>query len=224
MKKALILGCSHAVGAEMSQEPGLAFDNKNQATDYERKNCYPAQIAQALGYDPVNRGIAGGSNDAIFRLFLEETLTRDDIVIACWTGVNRSEIYDESWLQLCPGASIPKEITPDYFKQWLLYSGNTEVGMLNKTKNILALNAVCWSRGIQVINIDSFWPIDFFPEIDFTWPNSVYWPVDTDFMAWCQQHNFAHTEKVHFFKPAHDSYAEHVLQNIAGRAVTTPVS
>ena len=224
MKKALILGCSHSRGAEMSQEPGLVFDSFDQAENYNLMHCYPAQIAHTLGYRPINRGISGGSNDAVFRLFLEETLTPNDIVIACWTGVNRSEIYDRTWLQLCPGAIIPKEITPDYFKQWLLYSGNTEVGMLNKTKNILALNAVAHAQGIRVINIDSFWPIDFFPAIDFAWPDNVYWPVDTNFMAWCQQHNFPHTEKVHFFKPAHDSFAEHVLQNIAGRAVTTPVS
>ena len=224
MKNALILGCSHAVGAEMFKEPGLVFDNSIQALDYELAHCYPAQIAQALGYMPINRGISGGSNDAMFRLFLEETLTPNDIVIACWTGVNRSEVYDETWLQLCPGATVPKEIAPDYFKQWLLYSGNTEVGMLNKTKNILALNAVAYAQGIRVINIDSFWSIDFFPAIDFSWPDTVYWPVDTDFMAWCQQHNFSHTEKVHFFKPAHDSFAEHVLQNIAGREATTPVS
>jgi len=224
MKKALILGCSHAVGAEMSREPGLVFDNSSQSRDYELTHCYPAQIAQALGYMPVNRGISGGSNDAMFRLLLEETLTPNDIVIACWTGVNRSEVYDETWLQLCPGGAVPKEIAPDYFKQWLLYSGNTEVGMLNKTKNILALNAVAHAQGIRVINIDSFWSIDFFPAIDFAWPDTVYWPVDTDFMAWCQQHNFSHTEKVHFFKPAHDSFADHVLQNIAGRVATTPVS
>ena len=224
MKKALILGCSHAVGAEMSQEPGLRFNKSTQALTYELEHCYPAQIAQALGYDPINRGISGGSNDAMFRLFLEETLTPNDIVIACWTGVNRSEVYDEAWLQLCPGAAVPKEIAADYFKQWLLYSGNTEVGMLNKTKNILALNAVAYAQGIRVINIDSFWPIDFFPVIDFAWPDTVYWPVDKDFMAWCQQHSFSHTEKVHFFKSAHDSFAEHVLQNIAGREATTPVS
>lgn len=224
MKKAVILGCSHSVGAEMHKEPGLRFDDSTHALHYDLAHCYPAQIAQALGYDPINRGISGGSNDAMFRLFLEEKLTPDDIVIACWTGVNRSEIHDGTWLQLCPGAAVPKEIVPDYFKQWLLCSANTEVGMLNKTKNILALNAVAYAQGIRVINIDSFWPIDFFPVIDFAWPDTVYWPVHTDFMAWCQQHNFPHTEKVHFFKPAHDSFAEHVLQNIAGRVATTPVS
>jgi len=225
MKKALILGCSHSVGAEMRDEPGIRFDDSTQALNYELTHCYPAQIAQELGYTVVvNRGISGGSNDAMFRLFLEEKLTSNDIVIACWTGVNRNEIHDGTWLQLCPGAAVPKGITPDYFKQWLLCSANTEVGMLNKAKNILALNALAHAQGIRVINIDSFWPVSFFTGTNFAWPDTVEWPVNTDFMSWCQQHNFSHTEKVHFFKSAHDSFAEHVLQNIAGRVATTPVS
>ena len=224
MKKALILGCSHSVGAEMHRESGLIFDSFDQANDYGRLHSYPVQIAQALGYNPINRGISGGSNDAMFRLFLEETLTPDDIVIACWTGVNRSELYHKTWLKLCPGANVPTEITSSYFKHWILYSGNTQVGMLNKTKNILALNSVAHAQGIRVINTDSFWPVSFSTGTNFVWPDTVEWPVAIDFMTWCQQHNFPHTEGVHFFKPAHDSYADHVLQNIAGRVATTPVS
>ena len=215
MKKALILGCSHAVGAEMFKEPGLRFNDSTQALNYDLTHCYPAQIAQALGYNAINRGISGGSNDAMFRLFLEETLTSKDIVIACWSGVNRSEIYDKQWSQLCPGVLVPKKITPDYFKYWLLYSGNVEVGMLNKAKNILALNALAHARGIRVININSFWPVGFFTGINFAWPDTVNWPVAVDFMTWCQQHNFPHTDWGHFFKPAHDSFAQHVLQNLS---------
>jgi hypothetical protein len=210
MKKALILGCSHAMGAEMFKEPGQIFDDFAAADKYGRTHCYPAQIAQALGYNAINRGISGGSNDAMFRLFLEETLTSKDIVIACWSGVNRSEIYDKQWLQLCPGATELVRINSDYVKHWLLYSGNTEVGMLNKAKNILALNSLAHAQGIRVINIDSFWPVR-----NFVWPESINWPVTVDFMTWCQQHNFPHTDWGHFFKSAHDSFAEHVLQNLS---------
>jgi hypothetical protein len=199
----------------MSKEPGLVFDNFNQANDYERTYCYPAQIARELGYTVVNQGIAGGSNDAMFRLFTEEKLTPNDIVIACWTGVNRSEIYSDQWVQLCPGSVIPKEIGSDYFKHWVLYSGNTKIGMLNKTKNILALNAMAHAQGIRVINIDSFWPVSCYSIVNFVWPDTVIWPVDTDFMSWCQQHNFPHTERVHFFKQAHDSFANHVLEKLS---------
>ena len=124
----------------------------------------------------------------MFRLFTEQTLTPNDIVIACWSGVNRSEIYDKQWIAMAPGA-VPDRVNADYFKHWLLYSANTEVGMLNKTKNILALNMLAHTQGIQVINIDSFWPVP-----DVAWPNSLKWPVDTDFMSWCQQYSFPHTD------------------------------
>lgn len=209
MKKALILGCSHAVGAEMFKESGLIFDDFKKADDYGRIHCYPAQIAQALGYMPINLGISGGSNDAVFRLFTEQTLTHNDIVIACWTGVNRSEIYDKQWIAMTPGA-VPGRANADYFKHWLLYAANNKVGMLNKTKNILALNSLAHAQGIQVINIDSFWPVP-----KFAWPNSVSWPVPMDFMSWCQKHQFSHTDQGHFFKPAHDSFAEYVLENLS---------
>ena len=218
MKKAVILGCSHAAGAEMFREPGLVFDDWDQADNYGRTRSYPFQIAQALGYNPVNRGLPGGSNDAMFRLFLEETLTPNDIVIACWSGINRSEIYDNGWIRLVPGWPLD-DVDPDYFKYWVSYSTSNEMCMLNKIKNILALNALAQAQGIQVININSFWPVP-----RFNWPATVQWPVDVDFMVWCLEHKFPHTETTHFFKPAHDSYAEHVLQNIAGRVVTTPVS
>jgi len=219
MKKALILGCSHALGTEMHKEPGLVFDDFAAMDKYERTHCYPAQIAQALGYNPTNYSISGGSNDAMFRLFTEETLTADDIVIACWSGVNRSEIYHKQWLRLCPGAATPDnppDWWDDYFKHWMLYSANDEVGMLNKIKNILALNTLAHARGVQVINIDSFWPI-----IDIKWPESISWPVNISFIDWCQRHQFPHTDWMHYFKPAHDSFARHVLQNLSARQIST---
>jgi len=218
MKKALILGCSHAAGAEMFKEPGLVFDDFARADNHGRTRSYPAIIAQALGYNPINQAMSGGSNDAMFRLFTETKLCNNDIVIACWSGINRSEIFDDRWIRLVPGWPVD-DVDPDYFKYWVAYSTSNEMCMLNKIKNILALNALSHAQGIQVININSFWPVP-----RFVWPATVQWPVNVDFMSWCRQHDFPHTEQVHFFKPAHDSFAEHVLQNIAGRVATTPVS
>jgi hypothetical protein len=218
MKKALILGCSHAAGSEMFKESGLVFNDFESRINYNHLHCYPAQIARGLGYDPINCSILAGSNDAMFRLFTEKTLDADDIVIACWTGVNRSEIYHKQWLRLCPDAATPDnppDWWDDYFKQWVLYSANDKVGMLNKTKNILALNALAHARGVRVINIDSFWPVT-----DIEWPKSISWPVSTTFLEWCQQHQFPHTDWIHYFKPAHDSFAEHVLQNLSAQQIS----
>jgi len=202
----------------MFKEPGLVFDDFDQADNYGRLHSYPVQIAQALGYNPINLGISGGSNDAMFRLFLEQKLTPNDIVIACWTGINRSEIFDNRWIRLIPGGEVDN-VNPDYYKYWVSYSTSNEVCMLNKIKNILALNALAQAQGIRVINIDSCWPVP-----RFAWPSSVSWPTPHDFTSWCQYQNFPHTDQWHFFKRSHNSFADHVLQNIAGREATTPVS
>jgi hypothetical protein len=70
MKRAIILGCSHAAGTEMYN--GIACS-------------YPVKIAEQLGYVPENYAIAGGSNDAMFRIYEEHRTRLDssDIVIAC---------------------------------------------------------------------------------------------------------------------------------------------
>ena len=63
--RALILGCSHAAGAEMHKEPGLTVNNPQE---FGYLNSYPVLIAKQLGYIPLNYAISGGSNDAMFSL------------------------------------------------------------------------------------------------------------------------------------------------------------
>jgi hypothetical protein len=233
--KALILGCSHALGAEMSKQPGLTLGTNHDA--YGAMNSYPVQIAQKLGYTALNHAISGGSNDAMYRIFCDNLsqLTADDVVIACWTGGNRGEVFyehEQRWLPishgdthtlqiesddaLLQGRYIPVKIQhhqpfEDYGRQWLIYEGHDQRGHLNKVKNILALNMLAQSKHIPVINIDSFWPIT-----NHTWPSSMKWPVlDKDFMTFCQQQNFPRTDWGHFFLPAHSAFADYVLKNIA---------
>jgi len=235
MKKALILGCSHAAGAEIYKEPGLNLPSSQNLDEYGYTKSYPVKIAQALGYEVRNHAISGGSNDAMFRIFESQKLDQDDIVIACWTGGNRGEVFYEQenrWLAISHGDTHTLQIQPDrvllqgryiatkikhhqpfedYGKQWLVYEGHDQRGQLNKIKNILALNMLAQSRHIPVINIDSFWPI-----LDYTWPSSMNWPVGTkDFMKFCQEHNFTRTEWGHFFLPAHIAFADYIFKNIA---------
>jgi hypothetical protein len=241
MKQALILGCSHALGAEMAKDPNLDQYDKwvmaRKFDQYGASNSYPVQIAQALGYTPRNHGISGGSNDAMFRIFCNEfdTLDKSDLVIACWTGVARTELLYESgarWVSLSHGDAHTNELVPDsillqgicipskiphhrefedYGRQWLLYEGNNPRGHLNKIKNILALNMLAQSRHIPVINIDSFWPVS-----DHEWPASIHWPVpETDFIKFCRERNFAQTDWRHYFLPAHQAFANYVLKNLA---------
>lgn len=105
MNTALILGCSHAAGTDLRKNIFLG--------GYQ--SSYPALIAKKLGYKPNNRAIPGGSNDAMFRIANEliptmskstTSLSRADIIIACWTGCMRTEIYsdiDQCHVTLCAG-------------------------------------------------------------------------------------------------------------------------
>ena len=185
--KALILGCSHAAGNEISK-PG----------EDDRKNSYPMHLARLLGYKPTNMAITGGSNDAIFRL-AEEHHNSYDIIIACWTGCNRTEVWDgHSWQAIAPGG---QPITAEsYRQQWLIHGTDDTTGRLNKLKNILALNALC----PNVINIDSFWPV----------PCAVSRAVPESFWDWCCNQNYARTEFGHFELAAHKAFAEYLYKSL----------
>jgi hypothetical protein len=186
MKQALVLGCSHASGSEIFQ-----------AGIEDRENSYPMLLARLLKYQPTNMAILGGSNDAIFRLAAQYH-KEFDVVIACWTGCNRTEVWDgNSWQAIAPGGrSISVE---HYRQQWLMYSTDELSGRLNKIKNILAVNAMCK----HVINIDSFWPV----------PCGVDWAVPDNFWDWCNERHYKKTEFGHFGIEAHRSFAEHIAQH-----------
>ena len=192
MKQALILGCSHASGNELS---GAGIND-----DFGLQNSYPALLAKLLGYEPANFAITGGSNDAMFRIGIDK-YQQHDIVIACWTGADRGEVYDAGrWQPMSAGGMT---ITAEqYRQQWLLHQCD-EAGRLNKIKNILALNAVC-----QVVNIDSFWPVQF------EWPANVHWPVTDNFWDWCCGRNYQRTAFGHFEPAAHKDFADHVAGNV----------
>lgn len=204
--KALILGCSHAAGSEMGTH------------DFGCANSYPVLLAQRLGYTADNRAIGGGSNDAMFRIF-QEQCNNYDIVIACWTGIARTELWDrkfQTWLPMAHGVVLGNHNRGDlqeYGRQWAVYQGTQQSGHLSKTKNILALNMLAQSKRIRVINIDSFQPVDW-PKT-MTWPESMSWPVvDTTFCDWANQQKFAHTEAGHYDRDAHEAFADYVLKKI----------
>jgi len=234
MARAVILGCSHAAGSEMDEDPELAADQST--VDFGYQHSYPVLVAQGLGYTAENRSISGGSNDAVFRLFTEQLagLTSADIVIACWTGYNRTEIWHESehlWLQLSPGRLGFNRVTPDdqalsgwdsgfpvedhslyvdYQQQWSLLNTGIELGRLNKTKNILALNTLAHAQGIRVINIDSFAPVT-----DAAWPSVVTWVYDQPFTDWAKNLQYPCAKHGHYFFAAHRAYADLILDSIS---------
>jgi hypothetical protein len=194
--KALILGCSHAEGSEMGTDA------------YGRANSYPVLLAERLGYTADNRAIGGGSNDAMFRIF-EAEHQQYDIVIACWSGHNRTEIWNNNkWIPFSRGSNAGD--LSAYHQQWVVHHTDRETGRLNKIKNIMALNALAQAHGVKVVNIDSFWPVH-----GYTWPGSVHWPVPIDFWDWANAQGYARTPWGHFGREAHSAFADYILENIA---------
>ena len=199
--RALILGCSHAEGSEMGTK------------DYGRANSYPMLLAERQGYVAHNHAIGGGSNDAMFRIF-ESEYKNYNIVIACWTGHNRSEAWNENkqeWISFCPGADFTKlQDLSDYVRQWVVHHTDHVTGRLNKLKNIVALNTLAQAHDVPVINIDSFWPVH-----GYAWPSNVHWPVSTTFWDWADAQGYAHTPWGHFGRDAHSAFADYILENLA---------
>ena len=240
--KCLILGCSHANGAEMHHDPSLNFEKLSpvEQVEYDAQNSYPVLLAEMLGYEPLNYSISGGSNDAMTRIVLEQidSLTDQDIVIACWTGIDRGELWHEEhqyWRpinytnpyihQLYPnkfskaGINIGPLVDRhqdyhEYAKQWLMFEGNYQRGHKNKIKNVLATNYMLNSRNIRTVNLDSFQGI--YSET-FAWPADVFRPFDKpedEFCNFAVNRDYKHGPGGHFFRPAHVAYAEYVYDKI----------
>lgn len=238
MKKALILGCSHAAGSEMNTEPDV--DLLNYGKDYYGYfMSYPAQLAQLLGYHPMNHAIPGGSNDAMFRIF--ETYcnpykeqVKPDVVIACWTGGERTEVWDYEegeWIALAGGKTNFNKREKDkiilegkdllepidnyndivmYQKQWITHHADRWWGRMNKLKNILALNTMATQMGIPVINLDSFGAVQ-----EYTFPETVYRPLrQIEFCNWAVERGFNNTKAGHYFAPAHKSFANFIAKKL----------
>ena len=230
--KALILGCSHAAGDEMYKDLSRTI---NDPINFGWQNSYPVLIAQQLGYQPLNYAIPGGSNDAMFRIFNEQLgrLTQDDVVIACWTGIDRTEIWhdlDQRWLPLSKGQhtfhplvdnkyalsglNSGGQISLDsdyqaYREQWSRYQVNLTSSQLNKLKNILALNGLAQHYSIPVININSFYPVEC--------PDYIIWAVDDPFCYWADCNHCNRTEWGHYFLDTHQRFAELVVSNIKNK-------
>jgi len=237
MKKAIILGCSHAAGALMFMEPGLVLDDNQpqRQTEYGGLNSYPMLVAEMMGYEPHNHAISGGSNDAMFRVFAEQE-EKYDLVIACWTGMDRGELWHlehNYWRPITYGFGTSNQIEPNsilkqgvetgelvdkheqynkYGKQWIAFENNNQRGFNNKIKNVMALNMLAKHHGTEVINLDSFQGI-----YDFSWPGDVFRPFDDandEFGNFCINNDYPSEPSGHFFKPAHQAYAEYIKSRL----------
>ena len=220
MSRAFLIGCSHVSGCEVE-----AFGITHN-TPFGLANSFAAQLATKLGYESVNLGFPGASNDYIFRqlveLVTENKIAQDDVVFLFWTGSERIELYDEQqkkWLNFSIGMSLAqaehRDIHREFYKLYinLLCDSDQKRAELNKIKNILAANAFAEQHKITVINHTSFKATESMAiEQNYKWalPN-------TTFMEWAANTTYKRSDWYHYELGAHTEYAEILYQDIKQR-------
>ena len=96
-------------------------DSYTQGTPYptDYKDIWPNIVAKHFGADAVNKYVAGGSNHAIMRKYIE-FFRQDscDLAIIMWSHWNRNEVHvNEKVYQMQPASkSFPTDYTNEYYK------------------------------------------------------------------------------------------------------------
>ena len=177
MEKVLVInGCSHSVGSEIS---GQGISDSRECRD----KSFGALLAQKLDRKPIHLALPAGSNDRILRTTLAwigdnidaiQSKKIDPIFLIHWTGTQRSEFRvntepcytpfvdhrnnDDSYRPMAVGvqsmsSGVTKKIT-EWFNHLFVYD---EIYWTdNKLKNILALQGIFKSMGLQYWFGDSF--------------------------------------------------------------------
>lgn len=138
-------GCSHSAGSEI-EASGIGEGN------YNRQNCFGAQIAKRLGYNYTNIAYPGASNDYIARTTLywiidNPTLVKDTVFLIHWTGTYRTEYFYDAggttafdFIEFAPDTKVT-HLHPQHYPDWAPKSWH---GNLDKLGNHLFINPVHW--------------------------------------------------------------------------------
>ena len=139
---------------EFSNEPSAVFlgCSLTQGVGLPIENTWANIVANQLNLKCYNLGIGGGSNDTTFRLaysWLE--IIKPKIVILCSPLPERLELLSlDCMFQLLPNSSQTQPGL-DFYKHWCINENN---GLLNKTKNVLAIENLCSRQNIKFIAAD----------------------------------------------------------------------
>lgn len=120
----LVIGDSLSFGSELLDMPehlGIYGNNNADNGDLIQPSQYawPSLLSKQLSIDVVNLSIAGGSNDRIFRLAVNEsTINKYDLVICAWTSIDRFDFsYKGKDFPLTAGVDV--SLNFPWFKQYL---------------------------------------------------------------------------------------------------------
>ena len=131
----LFLGCSFTMGI------GLPYEQ-----------TWPYLVATDLALKNFNLGIGGGSNDTAFRLgqyWIPKLLPQ--VVVWLLSYQDRIELLDQTKAHQILGSDLTETPGSDYMKMYVSQNFN---GVLNKRKNLLALQQVCHNLKIPLVTID----------------------------------------------------------------------
>lgn len=224
---------------------GYKYDRRT----YGYHHSYAAIVGRELGYTDIhNHSLLGGSTDAMIRIFREVVDAIDpdrDLVIACWTGGDRTEYWEPDygiWVQLSAhktGFQLlqPSDIALQGFingdhlvterfqqeqRKWVL-EASYESAMQRLATNMLIMNQLAQDRRIRLMNLCSF-TTGWFPEVDKKgcWPSysqvkDYWWPTGTkvSFLEFCKKQKFMPDAWGHYAEPAHQAFAAMILDKIS---------
>lgn len=163
----LINGCSHTAGSEI-EGPGIGEGN------YNRDNCFGAQLARKLGVVYTNIALPGASNDYINRstamwMLDNPALAKHTLYLIHWTGSSRSEIFfdeskTDSYWQFLPYVSDRNvgHIHPDHYANVIPAGSRRNANTLSKS---LFINEEHWeiNRYLNIINLQTLLQANEFP-------------------------------------------------------------
>ena len=157
-----INGCSHTAGSEI-EGSGIGEGN------YNRENCYSAQIAKKLGWKYTNIAMPGGSNDYIKRTTLlwildnfEKAKTTHFFIN--WTGAERTEYFYDHWdrnrynlnkfIPYTPDKKV-LHLHPQHYPDWAPVAIRKNLDALSEH---LFINPIQWqvNRYMNIIELQSF--------------------------------------------------------------------
>ena len=125
-----------------------------QGTGLPIEKTWATIVANKLNLKCYNLGIGGSSNDTAFRLaYSWFKIIKPITVILCTPPTERLELLSDSdnSIQLLPNA-IKSHPGLDFYKHWV---DNENNGILNKTKNTLAIENLCNHLSINLLTVDS---------------------------------------------------------------------
>ena len=212
----LVIGDSLSFGSELKDMPkylGL-YGNDDADTKAEvppSQYAWPSLISKRLNIDVNNLSIAGGSNDRIFRLAVNESFKQSyQCVICAWTTIDRFDFsYQGKDFPLTAGVDV--SLNFPWFKSYLADHYNSHKSQQRWLAQLLSLQALFKQQQQQYLFVKSC-GIHIDKSLQYLLSNvDIDW--DFDMTSLCS--NLTHGKQGHFLEQGHELVADYILSKIS---------